>query len=42
MPECWHPYSRVKFDGGRNAVVCVSCSVIVTHLMPEPEEADHA
>lgn len=34
-PSCPHTYSRIKFDGGRRAVVCNSCSVILTHLREE-------
>lgn len=31
-PECTHPASRIRFDGGRRAVVCTTCDRIVTHL----------
>jgi hypothetical protein len=29
---CAHPFSRVKFDGGKNAVVCNTCNAIISHL----------
>lgn len=30
--SCLHPTARVKFDGGKQAVVCDSCHMIVTYL----------